>query len=388
MVIFVFIFVLGCQYLFRQDKKMFSIILYSFIVDFSTAYLFPGNIYQYHVYGITTLSILLFSGLYGMLFLHRKLAVKAGFSLHPLFKALWIILLLLLFLNLSYGYSTFIHQPYYQNSGRQADRYVSAYERMGNFIQRNTPEDAIFLAAETNFGYYCRRNHLWISEGGGSKIPLIFRSNDPNEALRWLNYYNVDYILINRDQTERFGVSDYIPRQGLLEYLDKSDYFVKMYEVDNLLTLYKVSSNNPSDLSNVNSTENEKLTTTANFDPIIAFPLLICLLLITGLPITFILFSRSEIDIIERCILSLGLSFTVIPMTIMILNIICGVQLTLPCCVLTIIGWTLGSLLCSIGIKKFKATMPNHNSIQVLAKGMRKCRAQEIELFSIGEPFQ
>jgi len=363
MMMFTFVFIVGCWYLLRKDKKMFSIIFYSFIVDFLTAYLFfLAPVYQYHVYGIALLSILVFSGLYAILRLHRKLAARAGFSSHQLFKALSIMLLFLFFLNLFNGYWTFIHESYYQQSGRQADQYLADYERMGDFIQKNTPKDAIFLAAETNFGYYCRRNHLWISEGGGSKIPLIFRSNDPNEALRWLNYYNIDYVLINRDQTKRRGLYDYIPKQGLLEYIDKSDYFVKIYEVDNLLTLYKVLPNSSENPSNISGTEKNKLTTTIPFDPIMAFPLLILLLVISGMPATFIFFSKNEIDIIERCILSLGLSLTVIPVTIMILNIICGVQLTLPNSIFAIVAWTLGSLTCFIGIKRVKATLPIHIS--------------------------
>ncbi len=229
MIIFAMIFILGCFYLVKKDKKLFSLFLIVFFINLCMVYHSNTRLWQYNNLLLYLFAITSVCGLFKL----RKILHKYQRLIIPLF-------LVVLITSSVIGYTTYIH-PMYGQSKRE--KYIEYYEQLGMYVKNNTPKNSIFLTAQTSFRYYCERNIIWISAGGGAKIPLIFETKDPNVALRWLKYYLIDYIFINKDQTKWLGSNDYIPPHGLLEYVDHSPYFVKVYEVpsDNpKLILYKV----------------------------------------------------------------------------------------------------------------------------------------------------
>ncbi|MBO8183467.1 MAG: hypothetical protein H0Z28_11875 [Archaeoglobus sp.] len=233
LIFFSILIISGISLLFKRSKLIFSLTLLIFLSEFTTTWFFKTRIHQYQQIGIITLSIFIVAGTTRI----TKQLKEYNKLLVPLFLMYLIVVLIV-------GWVTYIHNPLFKQEGRQSDEYIRLFKELGKFVKENTPKEAIFLAAETNFRYYAERNSIWVSNGGGGKIPLILNSKDPKIAIKWLKYYKVDYIFINLDQTKRKGVYDYIPNNGLLTYLDNStNYFELVYAVPKekpLLKLYKV----------------------------------------------------------------------------------------------------------------------------------------------------
>lgn len=234
MLIFSILLLFGFQYLFKKDRNIPFLLLLLFISEIVISSIFTTRAFQYHVVGISILAIFSMAGLFKIGSLIRAL---------PYRKMIVPFILLFLITNLTTGYTIFIHETLWKNEGRETDYHLYAYKQMGEFVKSSTPKDAIFLAAETNFKYYCERNAIWINEGGGAKIPTIFSTDDQNGAIKWLKHYNIHYIFIDKGQTQRNGLYDYIPPHGLLDYIDKSPYFKKLYSYppkEEILILYEV----------------------------------------------------------------------------------------------------------------------------------------------------
>ena len=229
-IIFFTLFLLGCLYFYNKDKILFCLLFFLFIIEFIATYALNLRIYQYQPLALTIFVIFLVSGFFNLS------------NLRIFYSKKWLLSTISMFIviNLMMGYITYIHEPYWLKEGRNTDIELQRYEKMGHFIQKNIPNNSIFLTQDARFWWYAKRNTFWISNAYGSKVPLIFETNDPRIALKWLKYYNIDYIHINIAQTKRKGLHDYIPPNGLLNYIHKSPYFKEIYNVDNRLFLYKV----------------------------------------------------------------------------------------------------------------------------------------------------
>jgi len=228
-IIFGILFILGYFYLAKEDKKLCSLFLIVFFSNLYMIYHTNTRLWQYHNLFLYLSAITSMCGLF-----------ELGKILRKYHRLIIPLVLLILITSGTVGYTTYI-QPLYGQSGRE--KYIKYYKKLCMYVRDNTPRDSIFLTDETSFRYYCERNIIWISAGGGAKIPLIFETNNPNVALKWLKYYNVNYIFINNDQTKWRGSNDYIPPHGLLDYIDCLPYFEKVYEVpleNPKLILYKV----------------------------------------------------------------------------------------------------------------------------------------------------
>lgn len=230
-IIFSIFFFIGLIYLFRQDRIIFYLMSTIFLTSFLSTWLWNQRIHQYQPLGLVILSVFLVSG-----------KIKVAEYLRKYNKLLVILFITYLIIILSISWVTYIHIPLFKQEGRQSNEYIEAFEELGKFVKENTPQEAIFLAAETNFRYYTERDAIWISEGGGGKIAKILNSTDPETAIEWINYYRIDYIFVNLDQTKRRGVYDYFPEKGLLSYIDNSSCFKKEFSTqNNKLILYKVT---------------------------------------------------------------------------------------------------------------------------------------------------
>jgi hypothetical protein len=80
---------------------------------------------------------------------------------------------------------------------------------------------------------------LCINELGGHDIPKIYSANSPEEAIEYLKEYNITYIWISQLQIDT-GIYEWIPRHGLLDFIDFApQYFQKVYQND-LIRIYQV----------------------------------------------------------------------------------------------------------------------------------------------------
>src|SRR5438309_1921316 len=119
----------------------------------------------------------------------------------------------------------------------------------GAWIERNTNDSALILGDRwPEVAYYSHRRVIALSELGGHDLPLIYSSWDPAEAKAILNYYGITYIWISQLQIDRSWY-EWIPRHGLIDYVDYSPLFLKVYQ-NPLITIYEVESNTtlPADL--------------------------------------------------------------------------------------------------------------------------------------------
>src|SRR3989454_1048017 len=119
----------------------------------------------------------------------------------------------------------------------------------GAWIERNTNDSALILGDRwPEVAYYSHRRVIALSELGGHDLPLIYSSWDPAEAKAILNYYGITHIWISQLQIDRSWY-EWIPRHGLIDYVDYSPLFQKVYQ-NPLITIYEVESNTtlPADL--------------------------------------------------------------------------------------------------------------------------------------------
>src|SRR3989441_151920 len=119
----------------------------------------------------------------------------------------------------------------------------------GAWIERNTNDSALILGDRwPEVAYYSHRRVIALSELGGHDLPLIYSSWDPAEAKAILNYYGITHIWLSQLQIDRSWY-EWIPRHGLIDYVDYSPLFQKVYQ-NPLITIYEVESNTtlPADL--------------------------------------------------------------------------------------------------------------------------------------------
>src|SRR5256886_255664 len=112
----------------------------------------------------------------------------------------------------------------------------------GAWIERNTNDSALILGDRwPEVAYYSHRRVIALSELGGHDLPLIYSSWNPAEAKAILNYYGITHIWISHLQLDRSWY-ERIPRHGLIDYVDYSPLFQKVYQHP-LITIYEVESN-------------------------------------------------------------------------------------------------------------------------------------------------
>ena len=232
-ILFSILFAFGIIYMFKKDKLLSSLIVFIFGVVVTFSYLTNTYYLQYHNIGVVILGMCLSLGLF-----YIKNVIKA-LKIHRMVTPLTILVVIT---AVTCSYINEIHQPLWKHSGRYDDDHLNAYKKMGDYVQKNTPKEAIFLTSDTGFKFYSERRTVWVSEWGNAKVPLIFETENEEEALYWLAYYNISYIFIDQRQTMREGLNDYISPHGLLKYIESSPHFRKMYSNPNkeTLMLYKV----------------------------------------------------------------------------------------------------------------------------------------------------
>jgi len=224
--------VFSVAYLYGRDRALLSILLLVLLAEVIVTYLTDTPVHQYHVVGLSVYAILLVAGLRGAWgaarpWVGKRLAVIGAAALASALIAAPLV----------------IYYPPWDNSGRYNDYYLEAFSQMGAYARENTPEDALFIAANEGFMYYAERDALWLNEGGGAKVPLIFSTDDESEALLWIRDYGVDYVFIDMRQLDRAGLFDYIPGCGLLDYIDSSSHFQEVCSVrpdGEALILYRI----------------------------------------------------------------------------------------------------------------------------------------------------
>ena len=140
-----------------------------------------------------------------------------------------------------------IHANYIKNSegsdwttgGYWPDRIEKVKEAAEWLNKHSTSADIILVDRWNEVGYYSERNVLCINELGGHNIPKIYAANSPYEAIKYIREYNITYIWISQLQIDR-SMYEWIPRHGLLDFIDFSpQHFRKVYQND-LIRIYKV----------------------------------------------------------------------------------------------------------------------------------------------------
>ncbi len=204
----------------------FLIFLLSFEILTSNALKTPIN--QYHSFGIIIATIVVINSLF-------IVTRYSNFTTNIV-----VTFILIYFIS---GYVYYI-KPLLTQSGREDNYHLEGYRRIGDFVTTSTPIDSIFLAPETSFRYYANRDTVWLNESIGDVVKKAIYSTDEHEILKLLSEkLFVNYIVINKEQTKRLGVNDYLPSTGLISIIDKSQTFTKVFDPygDGEMAVYKIN---------------------------------------------------------------------------------------------------------------------------------------------------
>jgi len=235
------LYLCGGLFLAKKDKQLFLLLLSVFFMEFLSTIFFKAVVFKYNVLGLSMMAIFLVTGVYEI----KNLLQGLHKGRIPIFllKKLSMIFVFFILLILIMGNLIFVF-PNWRDEGRQTDAYLKAYSELKIFIEESSiPPDAMFLAPQGNFMFVCERNSFWISSYGGAMVPTIFETDNQTKALYWLEQYNISHIVIEPAQTQRKDLYDYIPTHGLLDYIDNSTHFEKVFwypSTEELLALYKV----------------------------------------------------------------------------------------------------------------------------------------------------
>jgi hypothetical protein len=222
--------------IFSRDKivsqNKFIIILFFglFVTETISSYLFRTPITQYHSFGVLITTVLIFFLTYRFTFATKYI------------RATTLCILISFFII---GYTNYLY-PLWGQSGREDNSQLEAYKKIGAYVQSTTPSNAVFLAAETSFRYYAKRDIIWLNESIGDGVYNAINAKDEKTAIEKLQKLKVDYVVINKKQVQRRGVNDYLPPEGLISFIDKSLYFTKVYDAfgNNEMVVYKVNYQN------------------------------------------------------------------------------------------------------------------------------------------------
>ena len=235
------LYLCGGLFLAKKDKQLFLLLLSVFFMEFLSTIFLKAAVFKYNVLGLSIIAIFLVTGVYKIKNLLQGL--PKGRTPNFLLKKLSMIFVFFVLVILVMGNLIFVF-PNWRDEGRQTDAYLRAYSELKTFIEKSSiPPAAIFLAPQGNFIFICERDALWISSYGGAMVPTIFETENQTEALYWLQHYNISFIVIDTNQLQRKTLYDYIPEHGLMDYINNSSYFEKVFTYpskEELLVLYRV----------------------------------------------------------------------------------------------------------------------------------------------------
>ncbi|MBI3120491.1 MAG: hypothetical protein HYZ08_02625 [Candidatus Kerfeldbacteria bacterium] len=230
--IFALIALLGMMEIARRSRALAFVIGATLGMEILLTWVTQSRIEQYHVIGIAAAVPFL---VFGFQFLWK----------HSPSRSSVILLTLVMVAFMGTNYVDLVHRMVYGNAGRQETENLEAYQELANRVEGIIPKDAVVLGASTNFQYYLRRDMLWLSTGGAAETTTIFESLDPEEAIRHVRNYKIDFVFIEWEQLNRPGLRDFIPPRGLVDYIDHSPYYNEVYSVRRdgyrVLTLYRVN---------------------------------------------------------------------------------------------------------------------------------------------------
>lgn len=212
---------------FLENKIFIVLLFFSILAEIASSTVLKTPITQYHVLGVILSTLVIFNGI---TLLSKRFAYLSITSFSIFFLAFIV------------GYFNYIF-PLWSDNGREDPYHLEGYKRIGTYVNSNTPNDAIFLAGETSFRYYSKRDTVWLNEGVGYIVKSAIYSSEESEILDNLKRLNVSYIVVNKAQTQRYGVNDFLPANKMVSIIDKSDLFLKVFDAygDGEMSVYKVN---------------------------------------------------------------------------------------------------------------------------------------------------
>jgi hypothetical protein len=213
----------------KRNRFFWGLLIFLLLEEILVSYIMKEEVHQYHSFGIIIATTLLFVSFRRLMRFSTK------------YLGLAFAVLILLF---GIGYYNFAI-PLWNDKGREDNYHLLGYEKIGKYVQSNTSESSIFLAAETNFRYYANRDIVWVNESRGKQVIDILNSSDPQFTLSNLKDLHVGYVMIDKSQTKFSGLYDYLPPQGLIDVVQNKAYFLKIYDPynDGQMTVYKINYN-------------------------------------------------------------------------------------------------------------------------------------------------
>ncbi|MDB5178656.1 MAG: hypothetical protein JWN01_599 [Patescibacteria group bacterium] len=212
--------------LIRRGDVFGGFLVYLMITEMLVSFTLKTPITQYHTFGVILVVMVL------------ALALK---NLLALAKVPGIAYLLLAFGLFTFNYADLL-VPLWSSSGREDGHSLTAYQRIGAYVQESTPKSSIFLAPETSFRYYAKRDTIWLTEDNADVVMRIITNPNPDNELKDLRSLSVTHVVINASQLNRYGVNDYLPPDGLYAGIKNSPHFKKLYDPygDGHFVIYEV----------------------------------------------------------------------------------------------------------------------------------------------------
>ena len=141
--------------------------------------------------------------------------------------------------NLQESYVTTYRGSDKTGGGAYWQNRMQMIREAADWLKSQISDDEIVLVGRTHeVGYYLERKFTSISELGGHNVPKIFAAYNAFEAIKYLKEYNISYIWNSQLYIERFGM-EWVPMHGLLDYIDLSSFFRKVYQND-IIRIYQV----------------------------------------------------------------------------------------------------------------------------------------------------
>ena len=248
--------ILGFIYLIlRKEYHDFLLLIISFIIVYFPTMLYMNTTWRY----FSTLPVLsTMVAALGVYWVVKKLAYanllkidlksicagikemrKPKFTIVLVTSFLVVFLILPTFANIYANYMKGYKGSDRTTGGYWQDRIEKIKEAAEWLNNHSNSTDIVLVDRWNEVGYYSERNVLCINEFGGHNIPKIYAANSSSEAIKYLKEYNITYIWISQLQIDR-SMYEWIPRHGLLDFIDFSpQYYRKVYQND-LIRIYKV----------------------------------------------------------------------------------------------------------------------------------------------------
>ena len=223
---------LGYLYFYKKNSSFLFLIISIQSIDLALSYFLTTGISKYHSMNLALLTMVYLAGVFNLIFLLRKINA---------YKIIIPLLVIVVTLSVSIPYLSYIHPTFWMNSGRNDNKYSTAYEKMGNWVQENINENALFLTGSAAFAKYARRDMIWISGSRTNpEIWKIINGDEIENTKKAMEKFNIKYIFIETRQID-WGPGDTWPSQGLPKLLE-SEYFKEIYTI------------------NINESDNEKFS--------------------------------------------------------------------------------------------------------------------------------